>query len=356
MKPHQKLMAFLIMGLLVLAINRTAQGLNTDPTIRVSVASSGTQANGLSDQAGVTSDGRYVVFASEASNLVAEDTNEESDIFLHDRLTGTTTCISVAPDGTIGNGMSEKPSITPDGRYIVFRSGARNLVAGDTNLNYDIFVYDRQTGVMEFASNGADGSQPTVGPNNPTITDDGRYVAFDSASPNLVANDTNGWDDVFVHDRVNDTTIRVSVNSSSVQGNYFSRDPFIAGDGRYVVFTSYATNLVSNDTNGVLDVFLHDMQGGSTIRISMSGVGPFQGDGPSSNATISADGQYVVFESEANNFLWTDINGHKDVFLRDWQTESTILISAPYAGLQANNGSSNAVISGNEWGLCNFCF
>jgi Tol biopolymer transport system component len=200
-----------------------------------------------------------VVFDSLAVGLVTGDTNGQSDIFMYDQVTGQTTRVSVASNGIQGNGSSYQPSISADGRYIAFTSWSTNLVAeGETNgFDNDIFVHDRVTGETTRVSVASDGTQGNDYSSYPSISADGRHVAFRSNATNLVVGDTNGVVDVFVHDRQTEQTTRVSVDNNGTQGNSFSDGASISADGRYVAFSSPATNLVAGDTNGRQDIFVH---------------------------------------------------------------------------------------------------
>jgi Tol biopolymer transport system component len=334
----------LIIALLVLAGRMPTKAQGTGTTTRVSVASSDTQGNGDSDDPSVSADGRYVAFESEATNLVSGDTNDWGDIFVHDRQTGQTTRISVASGGTQGNGGSYDPSISDDGRYVVFESTANNLVSGDTNGFCDVFVRDRQTGQTIRVSVVSGGTQANDGCYDPSISDDGRYVTFESEASNLGYGDTNNECDIFVHDRQTGQTTRVSVASGGTQGNDGSYDPSISADGRYVVFESIASNLVSGDTNGKCDVFVHDRQTGQTTRVSVASGGT-QGNDGSYDPSISTDGRYVAFESEASNLVSGDTNGECDVFVHDRQMGQTIRVSVVSGGTQGNDGSYDPSIS-----------
>jgi Tol biopolymer transport system component len=236
----------------------------TGQTTRVSVASDGTESHDYSSYPAISANGRYVVFESEAGNLVSGDTNEGYDIFVHDRETGQTTRVSVAPDGTQANQESFSPAISADGRYVVFSSRASNLASGDTNGNSDIFVHDRKTGQNILVSVVSDGTQANGSSDHPTLSADGRYVAFESGATNLVEDDTNEEWDIFVHDRETGQTTRASVASDGTQGNrrsggnIYHRTSVISADGRHVAFESEATNLVEGDTNDVTDVFVRD--------------------------------------------------------------------------------------------------
>jgi len=225
-------------------------------TTRVSVNSVDAEVDGSSERPSISSDGRYIVFGSEATNLVAGDTNATNDIFLHDTQTGATTRVSVDSVGAEADGSSEEPSISSDGRYVVFNSEATNLVAGDTNAAQDIFVHDTQTGATTRVSVNSVGAEANDRSIVSHISSDGRYVVFNSEATNLVAGDTNAARDIFVHDTQTGATTRVSVNSVGAEANDRSERPSISSDGRYVVFSSEATNLVAGDTNGVDDIFI----------------------------------------------------------------------------------------------------
>jgi Tol biopolymer transport system component len=287
----------------------------TGITERVSVDSTGLEGNSLSESSSISADGRYVAFESDASNLVALDTNGVDDIFVHDRATGDSERVSVDSLGNqaVGQGSTDA-SISSDGRYVAFRSGASNLVALDTNGVADIFVHDRQTGITERMSVDSGGAQGNASCTSPSISGDGRYVAFDSLASNLVPFDTNGVRDVFVHDRQTGTTERVSVDSAGVQGTAGSFVPSISSDGRYVAFFSFAIDLVPSDTNATSDVFVHDRQTGTTERVSRSSAGS-QANGYSAEPSISSDGRYVAFESDASNLVPSDTNSVDDVFV-----------------------------------------
>jgi Tol biopolymer transport system component len=313
-------------------------------TTRVSLATDGTEGNDASRFPAISADGRYVAFTSVASNLVSGDTNGSRDIFVHDTQSGTTTRVSLATNGTEGNSASYSPAISADGRYVVFDSVASNLVSGDTNGTNDVFVHDTQTGTttrVSLATDGTEGNGPSF---NPAISADGRYVAFTSVASNLVSGDTNGSDDIFVHDTQTGTTTRVSLATDGTQGNNDSYHPAISADGRYVAFWSTASNLVSGDTNGSDDIFVHDTQTGTTTRVSLRTDGT-QGNGSSSYPSISADGRYVAFSSEASNMVSGDTNGGGDIFVHDTQTGTTTRVSLATDGTEGNGGSHLPSIS-----------
>jgi Tol biopolymer transport system component len=282
----------------------------------VSVDSARAPGNNSSDYPAVSGDGRYVAFVSLATNLVAGDTNLAEDIFVRDRVLGTTERVSVDSSGTQANGHSYFASISGDGRYVAFASLATNLVAGGTSGVGDIFVRDRQLGTTQCVSVDPIGSQGNGQSINPSISADGRYVAFPSAANNLVAGDTNGVPDVFVRDLQLNTTERISIDSSGGQANGQSSDSSLSADGRYVAFASLASNLAAGDTNAATDIFVRDRQLGLTQRVSIDSAGD-QGNNSSDQASISFDGRFVAFASLASNLVADDTNGVYDIFVHD---------------------------------------
>jgi Tol biopolymer transport system component len=319
-------------------------GLGT--TERVSVATSGEQGNGAGGSGfpSLGADGRYVAFYSMASNLVPGDTNSVGDAFIRDRLAGTTERVSVGTSGEQGSNYSVWPSLSPDGRFVAFGSTAEDLVPGDMNKRPDIFVRDRRAGTTELVSVGTGGTSANGGNNRPDISADGRFVSFTSDATNLVPGDTNGVMDVFVRDRLVATTERVSVASSEEQSDRPSTaafdHPAMSADGRFVAFSSEATNLVPGDTNGVMDVFVRDRLAGMTECVSL-GIGGVNGDSGSARPALSADGRYVAFFSDASNLVPDDTNGVRDVFVRDRLTGSTERVSIASSGEQGNLGASD---------------
>jgi len=319
----------------------------TGTTTRVSVDSAGNEGDDVSSYPDISADGRYVAFESSASNLVPGDTNGHCDIFVHERQTGVTERVSVDTAGNEGDYESYMPAISADGRYVAFQSGALNLVPGDTNAEMDIFVHDRQTGITERVSVDSGGNEGNGQSDPPAISADGRYVAFGSWASNLVAADTNADMDVFVHDRQTGVTERVSVDSAGNEGGHWSRYPAISADGRYVAFPSSASNLVVGDTNDRDDIFVHDRQTGANERVSVSSAGN-EGNAYSDFPAISADGRYVAFESQASNLVPADTNGEFciDVFVHDRQTGATDRVSVDSAGNEGGHWSRYPAISG----------
>jgi Tol biopolymer transport system component len=299
----------------VLALTCPALPTHAAETTRVSLGPYGAQGNGNSFEPAISADGRFVAFASDASTLVAGDTNAASDIFVRDRQTATTTRVSVGADGAQGDRSSSEPAISADGRFVAFASEASNLVPGDTNDAQDVFVRDRQTAKTTRVSVGAHRTQSNAESFGPAISANGRHVAFSSEASNLVPGDTNRASDVFVHDRQTTTTTRVSFGDYRTQGNDRSTEPAISADGRYVAFSSGASNLVPGDTNDAQDVFVRDRWTAKTTRVSLGDYGR-QGNAESFGPAISANGRYVAFFSDATNLVPGDTNGNSDVFVR----------------------------------------
>jgi len=311
--------------------------MDNEITDRVSVASDGTKANGNSNFPSISADGRYITFSSEASNLIPNgvhicrdsfSSHQCYDIFVHDRLTETTELTSVASNGEKGNQGSYQPSISADGRHVVFLSSASNLVSNDNNGRSDVFIRHLDTEETEIVSIASDGTQSNLDAEfgMSAVSEDGRYVAFVSRSTNLVANDSNDATDVFVRDLQTGITVRASVATDGSQTNDRSGSykPSISSDGRYILFDSWATNLVANDTNDRPDIFVRDLQTGTTTRVSLAQDGS-QANLSSSGGSISPDGKFASFNSAASNLLPGDLNNAPDIFVAEASTATTFL-------------------------------
>jgi Ca2+-binding RTX toxin-like protein len=317
----------------------------TNTTTRVSVDSAGNQANSNSFGASISADGRFVAFESLASNIVPGDTNSNRDIFVRDTLTNTTTRVSVDSAGNQANDASDRVSISADGRFVAFTSGASNIVPGDTNGDPDIFVRDTLTNTTTRVSVNSAGNQGNVRSlfNAPSISADGRFVAFESRASNIVPGDTNDGLDIFVRDRLTNTTTRVSLDSAGNQGNSSSESPSISADGRFVAFTSGASNIVPGDTNSRRDIFVRDRLTNTTTRVSVDSAGN-QRNIESYSPSISADGRFVAFTSGASNFdLGTDTS---DIFVRDTLTNTTTNVSVDSAGNRGDGDSPSISADG----------
>jgi Tol biopolymer transport system component len=289
----------------------------TKTTTRVTLGNGGVEGNADSDLPTLSADGRYVAFVSDASNLVAGDTNGHRDIFVRDLELGVTTRISIAPDGSESDGDSDAPVMAANGRYVVFVSQATNLVAGDTNGTQDLFRRDLLLGVTErvsVSSSGAESHGWSESDAWAIVSPDGRFIAFDNDGDDLTPGDSNGSDDVYLRDMTLGTTTLVSVPDGGGSGDNWSFTGAPSSDGRFVTFTSYATNMVQNDSNGVIDVFVRDLLMGTTRCISVDANGN-PGDGKSNTAMPTPDCRHVAYWSEATDLVAADSNGVADVFV-----------------------------------------
>jgi len=311
----------------------------------ISKNSVGTLGNDESYTGSISGDGSSISFVSVATNLVAGDTNAAVDIFVYDVSTGDLERVSLSSLGAESNGDSGTPVITSDGRYVAFVSSATNLVAGDTNGAGDIFLYDRDNDTIELVSVAADDGLANDESFFPSISSDGRYVAFVSSATNLVAGDINGVDDIFVRDMTLGTTERVSVNSDEEELNNSSYTAMISKNGSYVVFESDATDAVAGDTNSAKDIFLRDLTLGTTEIISVdsneviSNSDSFVSSLFSPKNVVTDDGRYVLFESSGTNLVSGDTNGSYDIFLRDRTLGTTRRVSISEAGVEADADS-----------------
>jgi dipeptidyl aminopeptidase/acylaminoacyl peptidase len=285
---------------------------------RISVSSSGVQANLASQQPLISTNARYVVFNSKASNLVPNDTNNSFDAFVRDRNTGTIERVSISNTGVEGNSNSWATSISSDGRYVVIVSTASNLVPNDTNNSSDTFLYDRTTDSIERVSVGSNGLQGNLTSYSGSVSDNGNLIAFWSTASNLVPNDTNSSADVFVYNRATQITQRININNNGNQAsNGYADLPLISGNGRYVAFSSSQTGLFSNDaSNNFMDAFVYDLNTSTLKRISQS-LNEEAGNSDSIATSISNDGRYIVFTSRASNLVSGDTLDSEDIFVYD---------------------------------------
>jgi hypothetical protein len=288
---------------------------------RVSVSSGEVQADDMSYSGEISSNGRYVAFDSEAGNLVTGDANGVADVFLRDLQLGTTVLVSTDASGAQGNQGSGEADVSADGRFVVFSSWANNLIAGDTNGVVDVFVKDMQTGGITRVSLGTGGVQADADSSPLSISGDGRYVLFTSEAGNLVPNDVNALGDIFLHDRQTGITISPSINSNASFGG-----ASISLDGRFIVFTSTANYLVSGDTNEKRDIFVYEIQTGQITRVSVNSSG-IQADQHSFEPSISGDGRYVTFSSSAENLMTEDTMLFTYVYVHDRVTGTTTPVS-----------------------------
>jgi Ca2+-binding RTX toxin-like protein len=304
----------------------------------------------------LSNNGRYAVFESYANNLVVGDTNGVEDVFLKDLQTGAVQRISTSTDGQEGNDGSYWANISEDGRYVLFQSNASNLVVGDTNGVTDLFLKDMQTGTLQRISTAADGAESNDSVSDASISADCRYIVFSSWASNLVANDTNNSCDVFIKDLQTGEIQRISTSTAGGQGDGDSarkNPPIFSQDGRYVIFSSDAGNLVAGDTNGMTDVYRKDLQTGNIQLVSASASGVI-GDADSGShysVSASADGRFIAFESEATNLVPGGANidpwGSQmvDLYLKDMRTGAIRCVSTDENGVRGNGWSEAPALS-----------
>ena len=312
----------------------------------ISIATTGNTGAGATVASDLSSKGVYVAFASEANNLVAGDTNGVSDVFVRNTLTGTTERVSISSAGVQANQLSDQAAISFDGRYVAFRSAATNLVGGDTNGFTDVFLRDLRNKTTIRVSVKNNGAVQTTGGNasHPSVSNDGTEVSFESESPNVVDFDLNNKPDAFVRNIPGGFTDITTVTSAELALNAGGANPSMTGDGRYVVFGS-ATTQVGVDTNGFDDIFLRDRVAGTTERVSMASNGD-PSDGNSQFPTVSSDGRYIAFQSIATDLTPAlDAVNDIDVFRRDRTAATTELVSVAQGGHPANTGGAGPSIS-----------
>ena len=347
----------------VLAAAPAAAAQPAHQTVRVSEPAGRGEPNAGSFTPSVSGDGRYVVFASEASNLVPGDTNHRRDIFVRDTRAGTTTRVSLSSRGKQANLDSYNPSISDDGRYVVFDSFATNLVPDDLNREGDVFLRDLTEGTTTRVSRGRDGRELDRSSGFATISGDGTVIAFESSARSLRPGSPGEVTDIYLVDRAGSVLDWVSRSATGGEPNGGSGDVTLSRDGQMVAFGSAASNLVPGDTNLAEDVFVRDRRAGITHRVSVNSVGG-EGNDDSGAPSISDDGRVVAFTSNAstlaslmpgnqslpqflvNRFNVGDENFVSDVFVHNLVTRRTQLISVSTEGVQGAADSYQATISG----------
>jgi len=319
----------------------------TNETKRISVSTNGSEANDGCYYPSISDDGRYIVFASNATNLIPDDTEGWWDVFMHDRVEETTVRISETTEGTGGNGDSDTASISGNGNFVVFTTLAFNLDTTDSNIHRDIVVSNLQTGSIQIVSKASDGTQANDHSYRPSISQDGSYISFNSAANNLVPDHTNNFSDVFIHNLQSGATTQVSRSTEGMIGNGPSDYGTISRNGRYAVFNSYATNLVSGDTNNKDDTFMHDLITGVTVRVSVASDGT-QGNNRSYFGIASEEREVVFFSSRASNLVVGDNIGD-DIFMYDINSHRTSLMSVSTEGIPGNGNSNGIELSGDGY-------
>jgi Tol biopolymer transport system component len=297
--------------------------------------------------------GRFVAFLSNATNIVTNTVIGEYHLYMRDVQQATTTLVDAGTNSVgVGVNPATGAAISASGRVIAFGCVDGNLVPNDSNHRYDVFVRDLWAAAPELIS-ARDVALPSDSPNAssllsaPSVSADGHLIAFASEADNMVANDTNGCRDVFVRDLLRGTNLLVSIaTNGTATGDGISADPAISGDGRYVAFSSRADNLVPDDTNNAQDVFVRDLQTATTLLVSVRNGGGNPGNGGSYSPLLSTDGRYVLFRSKANNLAAGSFSGTENLFLRDMQSGITYPLTTTGAGLAAMTQDGHFVAFG----------
>jgi len=331
---------------LILAV--PARSIPTDArTARISVAGIATGTNGPSRHPAVSATGTFVAFDSASTRLAPDPNGSVRDVFVRDVPADTTRLVSAALDGGGADGPSLYPTLSGDGGTVAFTSGATNLVSGDANRHADVYVRTA-TGPVVRVSVDVNGADADGDSSQPDISADGRRVVFTSRATDLVQGDGDGVPDVFVRDLLTGTTVRVS-RALEGESDGPSSDPAISPDGRWVSFFSTASNLVADDANGVGDVFLADLIGGRVRRVSVSSAGVEQNRAArglfAQTSDVSRDGRFVTFDSLADNLVAGDTNVATDVYVRDVRARRTSRVSVDAFALQGDRDSFFPVIT-----------
>ena len=294
----------------------------TSQTTRASVSSTGAALNAPSSGAKLSGDGRFVLFETNATNVVGTSTAGITHVYVRDIVAGTTERISVSSAGGEANASSGAGSVSADGRFVAFESSASNLVSGDTGGFVDVFLMDRSTHTVSRVSETSGGTGANGDSFDPAVSADGSFVAFATNSTNLTSGDTNSVADVLIWNRSTRQSTRLSVSTAGAQSNGRSAAPAISQDGALVAFESDATNLVAGDTNAATDVFVRDRTANQTVRVSVSSTGT-NSDGASFGSTIGGDGRLVGFASDATNLVAGAGNHVRGIYIRDRTTSQT---------------------------------
>jgi Tol biopolymer transport system component len=315
-------------------------------TDRVSVDSNGTAGNGASTEPAISrTNGRFIVFTSSAT-LAPTPGGIGAQIFAHDRQTGQPSLISINDIGNAGNGASSQPTISADGRYVAFTSSATTLAPIPNGSGTQIYLRDTQANTTILVSRDASGNAGNGASSQPTISADGRYVAFTSSATTLAPIPNGSGTQIYLRDTQANTTILVSRDASGNAGNGASSESAIsATSGQSVAFTSLATTLAPTPNGSGTQIFLRDTQANTTILVSQDVSGD-AGNGASSQPTISADGRYVAFTSSATTLAPTPGGSGTQIIFRDTQGNTTTLVSQDAGGNAGNGASSAASING----------
>jgi Tol biopolymer transport system component len=312
-------------------------------------------AGSTCDWPAIDPSGRFVAFLSSATNLVTNTLVGDYHLYVRDLESATTALVDADTNG-VGSVISAAtaPRLSADGRFVAFECPDSSLVPNDRNHDYDVFVRDLSTGVSELISV-RDAALPSLSPNGSSflsslcVSTNGRYIAFASDADNLVPNDTNGCRDIFVRDLLLGTNLLVSVGTNGVGADGLSTDPAISGDGRYVAFTSGADNLIAGDNNKAQDVFVRDFQAGTTVLVSVKAGGGGPATGSSYSPWLSSDGRYVLFRSTAANLVSGSFSG-ENLFMRNLQSGTTYALTTSGCGAFAMTRDGRFIAFGGPTG------
>lgn len=331
-------LAVLIALIVTLVLTVTASATPAGTIMLVSDPATGIQLDGWGNSP-MTADGRYVVFTTGTVPALSIEDPTDSDVIIKDLETGDSASVVTDSNANSGNGWGGDAAISVDGHFVVFLSSASNLVPDDTYGKIDVFVKDTFTGATTRVSTASGGLEAHGHSSSPQISGDGRYVVFTSAADNLVPGDTNNVNDVFVKDLQLGTTSRVSVSATGQEGDRLSDSAAVSFDGHFIAFKSEATNLVTGDTNNTDDIFLRDMRTGTLRRVNTASDGSEAnnaGFGWLHRPSMSADGRYIAFDSFSTNLVPDDSNNTDDIFLKDTLTGHLSRISTAADGTEAN--------------------
>lgn len=345
-KSRRRLLAILFVVPLLLLLSA---GFDKRTVTLVSAGGTGTPGNEASHHASITADGRHIAFSSKADNLVPGDTNGTEDIFVKNVDTGAVVRVSTNSAGEELNGDSAGPVISADGNSVAFKSYATDLIPGASGLYGNLFVKNLQTGAISLVSADAAGNAGNAESTNPVISADGRYVAFASDASNLVPEDTNGYLDIYVRDLATGSITLVSVGAGGEAGDGSSGDiygPSISADGMRIAFSSSAANIAPGDSDNVHDILVKDTGTGEIFVASM-GEGGAKGNGNSLFPGLSADGKRVAYRSQSTNLHAGDREPQPDIYVKDLETRQLFLASTDAAGNKGNMPSWDPAISPN---------
>lgn len=290
---------------------------------RVSLATSGAEPDAACTNPIISGDGRFVFFQSMATNLAENIPEGTWQIYVHEIETGRTDLLTRGYDGLPGNANSFDPYPSKDGMTVGFESRATNLHPDDTNDFFDVYAADRRAGEMRWISRGPGGIPPNDESFYARPTADGAEIVFNSEAWNLVPGDNNFATDVFIYDMGSGDIERINITEFGIESNGVSFWGHLSGDGRYCVFSSGGFTLVPDDTNFSFDVFVKDRQTGVVRRVSVASDGTEAelGSGVSNPPMFSDDGRFILFESAANNLIPNDGNIWVDIFIVDLGAE-----------------------------------